>query len=240
VRLSGALNSCKFHQCYAAVLGNRPAVILKGTFRKLELDIHVETGEAKSNVEFDNSTTSVSIRGFRLRDHQPQAANLMTVTGGVGAVDIRNGEIEVGGTSGPNGSTIRIAPAGSLINYHGDIYLSVLVASLYEFGGFASYSGSLYCNGSAIAVSQYPTAGSIRIVSAADGFTTVVSSQAGVAVKIVGEFQAHKYRDQNGAQVVGVRQPAITQPTGGTVIDVQARAAIDAIRTLLSTHGLSA
>jgi hypothetical protein len=41
-----------------------------------------------------------------------------------------------------------------------------------------------------------------------------------------------------GQQVVGARQPAVPSPSGGTIIDVEARAAIDAITVALKSHGL--
>jgi len=39
-------------------------------------------------------------------------------------------------------------------------------------------------------------------------------------------------------QVVGPRQPDVPTPSGGTTIDTQARAAIDALIATLKTHGL--
>ena len=42
----------------------------------------------------------------------------------------------------------------------------------------------------------------------------------------------------DGQQVVGARAGAIASPTGGTVIDSESRAAIDAILGALSQHGL--
>ena len=41
-----------------------------------------------------------------------------------------------------------------------------------------------------------------------------------------------------GLQVVGERQPHVPSPSGGTVIDAEARAAIDAIAATLMSHGL--
>lgn len=41
-----------------------------------------------------------------------------------------------------------------------------------------------------------------------------------------------------GQQVVGGRQPAIVSPSGGTIIDVEARAAVDALIAALMSHGL--
>lgn len=41
-----------------------------------------------------------------------------------------------------------------------------------------------------------------------------------------------------GVQVVGGRRPPVPSPSGGTIIDVEARAAIDAIIATLMQHGL--
>lgn len=42
----------------------------------------------------------------------------------------------------------------------------------------------------------------------------------------------------NGVQVVGPRQPGVPSPSGGTIIDEQARAAINALTAALMSHGL--
>jgi len=42
----------------------------------------------------------------------------------------------------------------------------------------------------------------------------------------------------NGVRVVGARQPAVASPSGGTIIDEEARAAIDALTAALMSHGL--
>jgi hypothetical protein len=42
----------------------------------------------------------------------------------------------------------------------------------------------------------------------------------------------------DGKKVVGERQPAVPSPSGGTVIDVEARAAIAAVTAVLKSHGL--
>ena len=44
----------------------------------------------------------------------------------------------------------------------------------------------------------------------------------------------------DGQQVVGPRDAAIDSPTGGTVVDSEARAAIDALLDRLRRHGLIA
>lgn len=41
-----------------------------------------------------------------------------------------------------------------------------------------------------------------------------------------------------GRQVVGARQPGVPSPSGGTIIDAEARAAIEAITVALRSHGL--
>ncbi|HEU0100552.1 MAG TPA: DUF2793 domain-containing protein [Allosphingosinicella sp.] len=41
-----------------------------------------------------------------------------------------------------------------------------------------------------------------------------------------------------GVQVVGERQPAVPSPSGGTIIDAEARAAINALTEALMSHGL--
>jgi Protein of unknown function (DUF2793) len=42
-----------------------------------------------------------------------------------------------------------------------------------------------------------------------------------------------------GQQVVGERQPMVASPSGGTIIDAEARAAVDAIIAVLMSHGLT-
>lgn len=42
----------------------------------------------------------------------------------------------------------------------------------------------------------------------------------------------------NGDQVVGPRRPGIASPSGGSIIDQEARAAVDAIIVALRSHGL--
>ncbi|HYJ30485.1 MAG TPA: DUF2793 domain-containing protein [Allosphingosinicella sp.] len=42
----------------------------------------------------------------------------------------------------------------------------------------------------------------------------------------------------DGQQVVGARQPAVPNPSGGTIIDAEARAAVEAVIVALKAHGL--
>ena len=41
-----------------------------------------------------------------------------------------------------------------------------------------------------------------------------------------------------GVQVVGARQPAVPSPSGGTIIDAEARSAVAAVIVALKSHGL--
>ena len=41
-----------------------------------------------------------------------------------------------------------------------------------------------------------------------------------------------------GVKVVGERQPAVSSPSGGTIIDAEARSAINALTAALMSHGL--
>jgi hypothetical protein len=42
----------------------------------------------------------------------------------------------------------------------------------------------------------------------------------------------------NGVKVVGARRPGVASPSGGTIIDEEARAAINALTAVLMSHGL--
>ena len=57
------------------------------------------------------------------------------------------------------------------------------------------------------------------------------------AIGVGGELPAARFTVA-GVQVVGPRQPAVPSPSGGTTIDHEARAAIDALTAALKTHGL--
>jgi hypothetical protein len=88
------------------------------------------------------------------------------------------------------------------------------------------------------------TAGGWRFVAPFEGMTVwsiadaLVARRAGAAW-VVGQMTANKII-VGGQQVVGSRAGAIAAVSGGTVIDVQARAAVAAIVAALTTHGLIA
>jgi hypothetical protein len=86
------------------------------------------------------------------------------------------------------------------------------------------------------------TAGGWRFVAPFEGMTAwsivdgLVVRRAGSAW-VVGEVTAAKL-SVGGQQVVGPRRPAISAPSGGTVVDIQARASIAAMLLSLTAHGL--
>lgn len=59
----------------------------------------------------------------------------------------------------------------------------------------------------------------------------------GVGGWSAGELSAAAYF-VGGQKVVGERQPAVTSPSGGTIIDEEARLAIAALTAALKSHGL--
>ena len=74
------------------------------------------------------------------------------------------------------------------------------------------------------------TAGGWRYVVPFDGLTMLVKSTG----------ETHRYRDGGWDVVLGPQQPAIANIAGGTTVDVEARAAVEAILTALRAHGLVA
>jgi hypothetical protein len=77
-----------------------------------------------------------------------------------------------------------------------------------------------------------------------EGMTAYERSSGTFAVYRAGGWEMGIVRAQSlvigGEQVVGARAAAIESPAGGTIIDVQGRAAIDAILGTLRQHGLIA
>ncbi len=101
-------------------------------------------------------------------------------------------------------------------------------------GAWAGQSGALACW----------TPGGWRFVIAATGIGVWSVADGMLArfngsVWVIGESNATVYRTQ-GLQVVGTQRPAISGPTGGSVIDQEARIAVNAILSALRVHGLIA
>lgn len=98
-------------------------------------------------------------------------------------------------------------------------------------------------SGQAQAVAGW-TAGGWRFAPAVEGMTLWVGGSAGFVRFADGAWTAGALRGSTltlaGDQVVGARQPAIAGPGGGGTTDAAARTAIEAILTVLRTHGLIA
>jgi hypothetical protein len=87
------------------------------------------------------------------------------------------------------------------------------------------------------------TEGGWRFVDAIEGMMVLdrVSGQRVMRRSGVWEAGISRAREYqvDGATVVRARQPAIADPAGGSVIDIQGRAAIASILAMLRTHGLT-
>jgi hypothetical protein len=88
------------------------------------------------------------------------------------------------------------------------------------------------------------TSGGWRFVTPFEGLTAFVRSTATWATYRAGTWEIGLLRGASvvigGQQVIGSRAAAISSASGGTTIDVQARAVIDQILTALRQHGLIA
>ena len=88
------------------------------------------------------------------------------------------------------------------------------------------------------------TAGGWRYIPPVEGMTVHVRSSGEMALYRAGSWEFGIVRGSSlllgGTQVVGPRSAAIADSTGGTVIDVEARAAVTAILAALRQHGLIA
>lgn len=86
------------------------------------------------------------------------------------------------------------------------------------------------------------TAGGWRFVIPREGMTAWVAADALAARFTAGSWRSGRltatHLEIDGEQVVGPREPAIDDPDGGAVADVEARVAIEAILATLRTHGL--
>jgi hypothetical protein len=88
------------------------------------------------------------------------------------------------------------------------------------------------------------SAGGWRFVPPVEGLSTYVRSDGVFALFRSGAWELGEVRGSSlildGDQVVGSRAAAIASASGGTIVDVQARAVIDQILTALRQHGLIA
>jgi hypothetical protein len=88
------------------------------------------------------------------------------------------------------------------------------------------------------------TAGGWRFIAPFEGMAVWSLADSATAVRTDGEWAIGRLAGSmlsiDGVQVVGPRQPAIADPVGGSVVDVDCRAATVAILSALRTHGLVA
>lgn len=86
--------------------------------------------------------------------------------------------------------------------------------------------------------------GGWRFTAAFEGMAVWVTSASLIAHYVGGGWSMGEERAIRlvigGVQVVGAQQPPIANPTGGSLIDTEARAAITAINLALRSHGLIA
>ena len=98
-------------------------------------------------------------------------------------------------------------------------------------------------SGRALALAGY-TAGGWRFVAAIEGLSAVDKASGETATFNDGAWEKGQVRAAmllvGGNQVVGARLAAVSDPTGGTIVDVEARAAVAAILARLRGHGLIA
>jgi hypothetical protein len=84
--------------------------------------------------------------------------------------------------------------------------------------------------------------GGWRFLAPIEGLTVLDKNSGQFATFVGGSWEVGALRAEavliDGEQVVGPRLAAIADPTGGAVIDMQARAAITAILASLRQHGL--
>ena len=88
------------------------------------------------------------------------------------------------------------------------------------------------------------TAAGWRYVAPTEGMSAFIKSSATTAVFIGGAWEVGSVRGAkllvDGQQVVGARTSAIGNPSGGSTIDAEARAAIIGVLAALRQHGLIA
>jgi hypothetical protein len=124
---------------------------------------------------------------------------------------------------------------GSINGATQDPLIKYNTGNLYTQINFNASNGTTYAD-----ILAYSTLGMFYdIASAAQAHYFRIAGSTIVDIENGGlNLASGKVLKVNGTQVVTARQANITQPTGGTTIDTQARAAINSILTLLQTHGL--
>lgn len=86
------------------------------------------------------------------------------------------------------------------------------------------------------------TEGGWRFVAPREGMAAWIAGEELIARHIAGAWHVGRLVAAqlviDGEQVVGAREAAIDEPDGGTVVDAEARTAIEAILQALRAHGL--
>jgi phage gp45-like len=89
--------------------------------------------------------------------------------------------------------------------------------------------------------------GSINIDALNDSTKPSINISATTAVNIItpsvnasGDINVDGVYKVDDVQVIGLQQPTIANPTGGTIVDIEARTAIISILTAMKTHGIIA
>jgi len=139
-------------------------------------------------------------------------AGAVGFTGFVSLYNVVSGAVIDGGTG--------ITAAGN--------YLADVTGLEFQVEYVRSSGGNMTC---AATFSNYPlsfSAPSLR------EFITLLGSGFGSVIDLTGHYEV------NGVQVVTDRGAAVADATGGSVVDVEARAAINALLAEVRTHGLIA
>jgi hypothetical protein len=86
------------------------------------------------------------------------------------------------------------------------------------------------------------TEGGWRFAAPREGMAAWIAEDGVMARHVAGSWHAGRLSAAqlviDGEQVVGAREPAIDEPDGGSVIDIEARVVIEAILGVLRAHGL--
>ena len=97
--------------------------------------------------------------------------------------------------------------------------------------------------GHALALAGY-TGGGWRFIAAIEGLSVLDKASGETAVFRAGTWDKGHVRAAalsiGGNQIIGARQAAVADPSGGTTVDAEARAAIAALLSRLRQHGLIA
>lgn len=168
---------------------------------------------------------------------------------GSGGIALGNGNICSGTNSGSANGALAIGTncqAGDLSTAigigsraNGSHAIAIAGGTATGFNATAIGNGTNASNQYAFAIGSFVAAPDFQSMIIGSGaFTTSGSNTLTIAytggVYALGDYHI------NGLRILTVRQGAIPAPTGGGTIDAEGRTAINAIRSILQTHGLTA